>query len=103
MSTHFEYTICPWCDTYQDRATNADGKTGRPANGNSTICLDCGQWSVFDSRNSLGLRKMRPAELRRLMKDKKFRDIAEAWRLTNEERKRQATVLHMGKSTARGH
>jgi hypothetical protein len=63
--TRVRYSLCPWCGKRHDLidavVTKEEAKTlkeePRAENGDATVCLGCGQFSIFDD-------KVRPGGLR---------------------------------------
>lgn len=43
---------CPHCGKVLDAATPADG-VGAPSPGDATLCIDCGEWCVFNDELKL--------------------------------------------------
>lgn len=73
IPTHrmFEDT-CPHCDGPLNAAMNANGTTGRPKEGDLTVCYHCGTLCVFQADHTLrlptdeDLEDFTPDELRHL-------------------------------------
>lgn len=56
-------TTCPWCGKDNDRATGFSEGAVTPSDGDLSLCIGCGEWSVFDSSASIGCRKPTDSEL----------------------------------------
>ena len=88
--TYFMEVTCPHCGARHDAATAVmdKGSTAdpRPGNGDATLCINCGRFSVFDSSANGGLRKPRRKETRQLESDNKARTTSLAWSMMNRER-----------------
>ena len=63
---------CPACNYKLDRATVAHGNDAFPSNGDSSLCLNCGQLFVYQT--DLTLRKATALEVRTIMDE-----APEAW------------------------
>jgi len=90
--TRLSFTVCAYCGQDHElvSAITAKGelREPRPNDGDVTICFACGQWNVFDDGSEGGLRKATDAEIKRLMKNKIWREVAEAWRRAEQDRQR---------------
>jgi len=88
--TYFMEVTCPHCGARHDAATAVmdKGSTAdpRPGNGDATLCINCGRFSVFDSSANGGLRKPRRKETRQLESDNKARTTSLAWSMMNRIR-----------------
>ena len=69
---------CPWCGYRADAASTLDGEKVKPKPGDFTICLECGEWSVF---TGVGARRRRPNdhELYEIAMDQDCRAMRQAW------------------------
>jgi hypothetical protein len=74
---------CPWCSKELDAATGVTGE-GSPDMGDATLCINCGEWCIFDS--DLTLRKPTDDEFVELAADKDCRRVRKAWELTQKPR-----------------
>ena len=71
-------TLCPWCFVQHELATGLFGARA-PVEGDATLCIRCGEISVFDSKAWGGLRKPSEAERDVLNRDRRIFDLRRAW------------------------
>ena len=89
MTEHKLKTRCPWCGYQADRASNADQKEkDKPNDGDPSICIDCGEWGIFDHEAKNGLRKPTGQEFMEISMDETCRKLRWAWvEIDNARRK----------------
>lgn len=80
MTTHDHRAKCPWCKTLHTMADNVTGENTAPADGDVTLCIKCGEWSVFHFGT---LRKPRWEEYEFIGSDKDCQKLRWAWKETN--------------------
>lgn len=82
---------CPHCGYLMDRSANAPGEVGEPAADDITLCVKCGELSVFapvdDGR--LALRELTLLEGNMVAHDPRMIALRLAWRRMDEERRRR--------------
>jgi hypothetical protein len=71
-------TRCPWCRTEHELATGIDTRDG-PAEGDRTLCIRCGEISVFDGKVKGGLRKPNAKEREKMLHEQLIFDLRRAW------------------------
>jgi hypothetical protein len=70
-------TQCPWCHADHEYATGLGAKTS--TDGDRTMCIRCGEISIFDSKAWGGLRKPSAAEREENARDQRLFDLRRAW------------------------
>jgi hypothetical protein len=80
-------TRCPFCGSICDGASSLTGGTKPPDKGSVTLCIDCGEWAVFDDVPG-GLRKPTDAEYDRIAVNEVCRKARFAWVLVDSRRKK---------------
>lgn len=82
--THEHSCICPYCDRHMDRVQEVlgDEEDHMPEDGDVTLCIGCGSFSVFDSSAKGGLRKPSPTDLEEIALEPELRRVWRAWALT---------------------
>ena len=85
--THSLTTLCAFCGNEHDRTTAVtEAGTARtepyPVEGDVTLCIRCGEFSVFDSRVAGGLRRPTPDEREQLDHNPHVQTVVQAWRAT---------------------
>jgi hypothetical protein len=83
VTTHNKETVCRFCGAANDAAANPFGAE-RPGDGDFTMCLYCGEWSVFDGAAAGGTRKPTSAEYDEIAADPTARRMRAAWVLANK-------------------
>jgi hypothetical protein len=88
-------TVCPWCGKHHDLASAAaeDGDKGvrmKPVDGDVTLCIGCGNWSIFERKAAGGLRKPNYEERQHMRMDRLMRRVQRAWRRTVKPESRRA-------------
>ena len=71
-------TVCPFCSRCNELASPASGEL-EPEDGDFTLCIGCGEWSVFDSRWSSGTRKPTFAEYQQIVANPMMSKARAAW------------------------
>lgn len=56
LRTADKATRCPWCD-YEHQAVSSINVEELPEDGDISLCINCVEWCIFDSRVEGGLRK----------------------------------------------
>ncbi len=88
--THAFSVICPFCDYEADCAsavTEKDVSTEPyPENGDASLCIKCGQISVFDHDHARGLRRPTAQECKAMIDDPKIQHVRIAWQAVNAKR-----------------
>jgi hypothetical protein len=80
LGSHEIVTTCPWCRETFDMASNGEIDMRKsPTPSDATLCIKCGEWSVFTRR--LKLRKPTDAEFAEIAASKQHRDLRLAWLL----------------------
>ncbi|WP_042776354.1 hypothetical protein [Sinorhizobium fredii] len=69
---------CPFCNRRLDAATAIEGDLP-PRNGDFSLCIKCGEWSIFDARREGGLRPPNHREYVELLKDDVAITMREIW------------------------
>lgn len=78
-SSHIARTTCPYCGYVCTHATPAmEAETPPPRAGDISICLECGQFSLFEAE-PLRLRLPEPEEVAEIEEDRDCRAAREAW------------------------
>lgn len=72
-----KHTQCPWCFVHHEMATGIDAEI--PTEGDRTLCIRCGEISVFDRKAWGGLRKPSAAECEEMAHDPRIFDVRRAW------------------------
>lgn len=78
--THSMVHVCPFCETQHDLATCLYDDALAPAAGDVSFCIDCGEYSMFDSAAPGSLRKPTHEEYEMIVGEEKFSQIREKWR-----------------------
>jgi hypothetical protein len=73
-------TACPHCNTRLRRHVDLITKTTH-ANGDYSLCTNCGHWCVFDDQSYGGMRKPFIREQRWLEANPRVAAITKGWRL----------------------
>lgn len=60
---------CPFCGYRCDRAGEMHDKPVTPEDGDVSICITCGKFSIFEARRKKGLRKPNVAEQQEIALD----------------------------------
>ena len=76
---------CPWCGRLANRASNSDTHNTAPVDGDATICIGCGEWSIFEGDQ---LRTPTVDEFIEIGTDKDCQLARRAWALMDRERNR---------------
>ena len=77
--TDFDYkTTCPWCGRVNDMAGNIENDC-RPKDGDVVMCIDCGQWAVFERKAKGRCRKPTKAEGYELAENPDVQGLKRAW------------------------
>jgi len=76
---------CPFCGVLHDDATQIAGESAGPAPGDISLCLECGEWSVFT--DGVDKRPCNDEELDFIGNDRTCRAARSAWVMTQEQRK----------------
>jgi hypothetical protein len=50
-------TICPYCENVSNHQTPVGELSGRPENGDASVCAGCGEIAIFDSTAPTNVRK----------------------------------------------
>lgn len=61
MRTSEHSTTCPFCNITHPAATDPVGNA-IPSNGSFALCIDCGEWCIYDDTVPQGMRKLTPDE-----------------------------------------
>jgi hypothetical protein len=69
---------CPHCQAPVHLAGECGDTGSEPSEGDVTICIKCGKWSIFTE--SLQMRKPTGIEARELLKDEAVREANKRWR-----------------------
>lgn len=81
-------TICPFCLYACTSATPADhDHESAPEDGDISLCIKCGEWSVFDSAQAHKMRKPSWPEYQRIAADKELRRMRGAWLIVQRKEK----------------
>jgi len=76
---------CPFCAKVCELATSVSG--GRePETGDLSLCIGCGEFSIFDAAISAGLRKPNALEYEKIVNTPDARRAREAWLAVKERR-----------------
>ena len=78
----FTGATCPHCKRRAHLAGEMDGETIEPAAGDCTLCIKCGEWSIFTE--NLQMRKPTEDEARELASDDNVREANKRWRMLNQ-------------------
>jgi hypothetical protein len=79
-------TVCPFCEAKFECVSSLSNTGPRPRDGDFSICIDCGEWMVFDNRMENGMRKPFPDEYEVLGTHSRCRAVKEAWTKLRPER-----------------
>lgn len=79
---YFTGATCPHCRRRAHLAGDVDGEGIEPAAGDATICIKCGEWSIF--MENLQMRKPTELEARELARDPNVREATKRWRMLNQ-------------------
>ena len=71
------HLVCPFCLVEGDKVSNFED--AEPGPGALSLCLKCGEFSVFGDRN--GLRKPKPFEADHIQQDPECQSFKAAWRV----------------------
>jgi hypothetical protein len=83
-TTQLAMDHCPWCRFQIDAASGVRHERP-PERGDITMCIECGEWSVFDGRK-LKLRKPTDAEYDDIAAKPDARDARSAWLMMQMKR-----------------
>ncbi|MCA1404639.1 hypothetical protein I6F26_10445 [Ensifer sp. IC3342] len=81
--------ICPFCGQRYDAASALDGDA-IPGNGDLTLCMNCGEWAMFDSGVPGGLRKPTDSEYEVIVANPITGKARKIWQQMKEERRAKA-------------
>jgi hypothetical protein len=70
---------CPHCGKHNTEHSTVDGADIQPRHGDFTICLTCGEWSVF-GEGGLSLRKPRPSEALEIKESAYCQRVKKYWK-----------------------
>lgn len=71
-------TTCPFCGQNNEAVTPPEGGRG-PQDGDFSMCFTCGEWAIFDSRMSGGMRKPLFPDYMKIATSPKMRQMRDAW------------------------
>lgn len=76
-----KHTRCWNCGFENDRVTSANPREAltEPRNGDITMCIECGEFAIFDSSFPDGVRKPNPAENFEMKRSKELAFVKAAW------------------------
>lgn len=81
-----ENARCPFCNHHVPCATTPPGmKRTKPKDGDTALCIACGEWAVYDSRLKTVLRKPTFVEYSEFVMNPIMQDMRTAWVMMNEE------------------
>jgi len=75
---------CPHCGKVNDCHTAADKSDATPQDGDTAICIGCGNWSVFEHES---LRFPTAPEWDAILDDPECMKVERAWKRMNAERR----------------
>ena len=83
-------TTCPFCGYVADYATLAElsDLQDAPEDGDISMCLDCGEFAIFEEAAPGGLRKPTDKEYGQFGTDQNIKDMRRAWTLMDADRRR---------------
>lgn len=87
LPKHRKTTKCPFCGVINDAVSNLDGRTNAPFKGAASLCIQCGEWAIFDDVPD-ELRKPTDAEYDKIVASPACSRARLAWMLTVIERKK---------------
>jgi hypothetical protein len=70
-------TVCVFCGEAHDCVSNVELCERGPESGDATICIECGEWLVFDDH--LALRRPTDDEYLEIGLDENMRRVRTAW------------------------
>ena len=70
---------CWRCGRKHTAATGAFDKSLVPKDGDITLCIRCGEWSVFASTDPSGIRRPTIEEFMEIGEDPRCRKLRDAW------------------------
>ena len=76
-TTRLEPCPCPHCGTVLNAATAAEESGGSPSPGDVTLCVECGEWCLFD--DELKLKKPSDDILVEIGSDPVLRQMRMSW------------------------
>ncbi|MEJ6847493.1 hypothetical protein V3589_14895 [Sinorhizobium fredii] len=82
-------TICPFCAQRYDAASAIAGNAD-PVNGDVTLCMNCGEWSMFDASVPGGLRKPSDSEYEVIVANPITGKARKVWQQMKEGRRTKA-------------
>lgn len=80
-------TTCAWCGHVNSHATAVNGED-KPEPGNLSLCIECGEWSVF---TETALRKPTDDEFVEIAADPDARRARAAWAQMDQTRRAEVT------------
>lgn len=84
MSNDF-ISICPFCSRTNELATGVDHSKGKtPSDGSISMCMTCGELSIFDAATEGGLRRPTSDEYVGIAHDQTIRRMRAAWMAMRE-------------------
>jgi hypothetical protein len=83
--TYWLDNTCPHCGYRTTKASLECGPVSSPTPGAVSLCLRCGEWSIFDQQ--LKLRKPTDDEFMEIAEDEDLRRLRMAWVALDQERK----------------
>jgi hypothetical protein len=81
MKAIVKNTVCWNCGYIHDRVSHMFGDK-RPKDGDITLCIGCGEWSLFEAAAAGGLRKPTDTEFQEIANNLDCTRLREAWALT---------------------
>jgi len=84
---------CPHCHYVFNAAEGIDRKNidETPKDGDYSLCINCGRYSIFASNTHDGLRPLTEAEKIEAFHDSYLRGIWESWRVVTKNRRSKMT------------
>jgi hypothetical protein len=74
------HTVCPFCAAQCDAASEVMDTDDAPTDGDISLCLYCGQFSMFKRDAPGGLRVPTRREAREITRDADLQRLHAAWR-----------------------
>ncbi len=88
-------SACPQCGKVLDSATAAFGGKYKPAHGDITLCISCGEWSQFEVEgDTVALVKPNEEALEHIGYSPEARRVRDVWVRMDKERKAKEEKTH---------
>lgn len=90
MSATYEHdTTCPFCSKRNELSLNTQNNR-MPEAGDVSLCIGCGEWSIFDPTMASGLRKPNTSEYANIANSSHARLARETWLKVKEAREKRS-------------